>query len=101
MDLVLSTHPDIISQVEVVPGISDHEPITFQLDQPLNRSPTSELQKVYQYHKVNIFEITEEMNNLTTCFLANNPYSQSVEDNWVLFRDTLLKSMYPISYQPS
>ena len=30
------------------------------------------------------------MNNFTTSFLANNPYSQSVEDNWVLFRDTLL-----------
>ena len=30
------------------------------------------------------------MNDFTTSFLANNPYSQYVEDNWVLFRDTLL-----------
>ena len=30
------------------------------------------------------------MNNFSTSFLANNLYSQSVEDNWVLFRDTLL-----------
>ena len=30
------------------------------------------------------------MNNFTTSFLASNPYSQSVEDNCVLFRDTLL-----------
>ena len=40
LDLVLPTHPDMISQVEVVPGISDHEAITFQLDQLSNRSPT-------------------------------------------------------------
>ena len=30
------------------------------------------------------------MNSFTTSFLANNLYNQSVEDNWVLFRDTLL-----------
>ena len=53
----------MISQVEVVPDISDHEAITFQ---PLNRSPASKLYKVYQYHKVNISEITKEMNNITT-----------------------------------
>ena len=33
------------------------------------------------------------MNNFTTSFLANNPYSQSVENNWVLFRDTLLNTV--------
>jgi len=31
LDLVISTHPDIVSQVEVVPGISDHKAITFKL----------------------------------------------------------------------
>ena len=30
LDLVLSTHPDMISQVEVVPGISDHNRPTFK-----------------------------------------------------------------------
>ena len=69
LDLVISTHPDMVSQVEVVPGISDHETITFQIDQPLSKSPASKLQKVYQYHKA---EIIEEMNNFTTSFLANN-----------------------------
>ena len=60
LNLVLSTHPDMISQVEVVSGISDHEAITFQLDQLSNRSPARKLQKVYQYHKANISEITEK-----------------------------------------
>ena len=48
LDLVLSTHPDMISQVEViVQGISDHEAINFQLDQLSNRSSAHKLQKVY------------------------------------------------------
>ena len=48
LDLVLSTHPDMISQVEViVQGISDHEAINFQLDQLSNRSSARKLQKVY------------------------------------------------------
>ena len=80
----------MISQVKVVPGISDHEAITFQLDQPSNEPPPNKLQKVYQYHKANIPEINEEINNFTTSFLANNPYRHSVEDNWNIFRDTLL-----------
>ena len=75
----------MISQVEVMSGISDHEAITFQLEQLSNRFPARKLQKVYQYHKANI---SEKMNDFTTSFLANNPYSQSVEDNWVLFKDT-------------
>ena len=68
LDLVLSTHPDMISQVEAVPGISDHEAITFQLDQFSNRSSARKLQKVYQYHKANIPEITEKMDILQPLF---------------------------------
>ena len=45
LDLVLFTHPDMIAQVEVVPGISDHKAITFQLYHPLNRSPASKLER--------------------------------------------------------
>ena len=56
LDLVSFTHPDMIAQVEVVPGISDYEAITFQLDQSLNKSPASKLEKVYQYHKSEITE---------------------------------------------
>ena len=47
--------------------------------------------KVHRYYGPrHLPEITEKINNFTTSFLANNPYSQYVEDNWVLFRDTLL-----------
>ena len=91
LNLVLSIHPDMISQVDIVPEISDQEAITFQLDQLSNRSLERKLQKVYQYHKaINISKITEKMKIFTTSFLANNLYSQSVEDKWVLFRDTVL-----------
>ena len=43
LDLVISTHPDMVSKVAVVPGISDHEAITFQIDQPLSKPPASKL----------------------------------------------------------
>ena len=68
-----------------------HEAITFQLDQPLNRSLASKLQKVYQYHKAN------PKNDIQSLC------DQSVEDNWVLFRDTLLNTVekyHMFSYSP-
>ena len=51
LDLVLSTHPDIIENAKVVSGISDHEAVTCQLVLP---SSSNKLQKIYQYHRVDM-----------------------------------------------
>ena len=34
LDLVFTTHPDLINDINVVPGISDHEAITFKISSP-------------------------------------------------------------------
>ena len=48
LDLVLSTNPDIIKNVQVVPGISDHEAITYQLVFSTEKPTANNLRKVYQ-----------------------------------------------------
>jgi len=51
LDLVLSTDPSIIENVQVVPGISDHETITCQLVLPVDKSTSNNSWKGYQYHR--------------------------------------------------
>ena len=63
LDLVLTSQPILINDVNVVPGISDHEVVTFKLKFSPT-APPSKLRKVYQYHKANTNRILEEMNHI-------------------------------------
>ena len=85
LNLVLSTNPDIIENVQVVPGISDHGSITGQLVLPSEKPAATTLRKVYQYHRADARSINEELSNFTTSFLINNPYKNTVESNWQKF----------------
>ena len=59
--LVLSTNPE---NVQVVPGISDHEAIIYQLVLPSEKPVAKNLRKVYQYHRADVRGINEELNIL-------------------------------------
>ena len=90
LDLILSTNPDIIKNVQVVPGISDHKAITCQLVLSPEKPTASKLRKVYQYHRADERSINEELSNFATSFLTNSPYENTVEYNWQKFKDFLL-----------
>ena len=77
----LQINPDSIENIQVVPGISDHETITFQLVLPSVKPTTNNLRKVYQYHRADVRGISEKLSTFTTYFLANNPYGKTVESN--------------------
>ena len=81
LNLVLTSQPDLINDVNVVPGISDHEAVTFKIKFSPT-TPPSKLRKVYQYHKANTNSILEEMNHFLSTFLSQDPYQYSVERNW-------------------
>lgn len=51
LDLVLSSQPQLISDVLVIFGMSDHEAVNFQLNLLVERLPHNQYCKVYQYHK--------------------------------------------------
>ena len=52
----------MLHDLEIVPGISDNEAITLQLNLDVIKSPSNNLHKVYQYHKANTTEIINKMN---------------------------------------
>ena len=45
LDLVLTSHPNMLSETRVVPGISDHEAIFFQLYQTCSKVPAKTIIK--------------------------------------------------------
>ena len=53
LDLVLSTNPDIIYDLEIHPGMSDHNAITYQVNLSVKRQKKPD-RYVYQYKKGNI-----------------------------------------------
>ena len=73
LDLVLSTHPDIICDMTVVPGMSDNETITFSLK--CNTSSYKRLlHKVYLFDKGNITAVREDILKFQESFSLSGPY---------------------------
>ena len=92
LDLVLSTNPDIIYDLEIYPGMNDHNAITYQVNLSVKHQKKPD-RYVYQYKKGNIKNIKRDMEDLCTIFESENRREKSIDENWTLFKKTLLKSM--------
>ena len=93
LDLVLSSHPDTISNVEVVPGMSDHEIIVFDINLYASTPCTKATYSVYLYHRGNLNGIRQDMLNFKDVFMSSTPHHNSVEVNWTSLKEALLKSV--------
>ena len=92
LDLVFSSNPNLVSRVNVVPGMSDHHAILTTLDvRP--KSHVKKPHKVYRYKAADFDGLRADMANYATDFLSNNPGSKSLDDNWTSFKDMLLQSI--------
>ena len=77
LDLVFSSRPKI-SNLYTVPGISDHDAITFVFD-IIHKSTSSKNQhKVALYHKAYLQLIKNDLITFRDTFLHNDPQSRSV-----------------------
>ena len=95
LDLVLSSQPQLISDVSVIPGMSDHEAaVKFQLNLSVKRLPGNQYRKVYQYHKANLVGIKQEMERYKQAFLSS-AYELTVEENWSNFKEAVMNTHIP------
>lgn len=76
LDLVLSTNPDIIYDLEIHPGMNDHNAITYQVNLSVKRQKKPD-RYVYQYKKGNIENIKMDMEDLCTIFESENRREKS------------------------
>ena len=93
LDLVFSTQPDLISEDETIPGISDHEAITFTIRNIIHIQ-RKQPHKVYLYHKCNLDAIKVGILKFQQSFMQSDPYIRTVDDNWTLFKSFILDLLH-------
>ena len=71
-----------------VPGISDHEAIYFHFNLG-SLSYKNISHNIYLYHKGNIEGIKRSIIDFQQTFLSSNPYPNSVDQNWISFRNAV------------
>ena len=88
LDLFCS-HPHLITDIEVVPGISDHEAILYCLNLSDKLLSDEAKHPVYLYHQGDINSLKSDMSDFQTKFLTSYPYSNNVEENWQALKNAI------------
>ena len=87
LDLLLTSHPSIISDISIIPGMSDHEATIGK------KRPITAKRKVYLYYKANLDEVKTTSQSFHNIFFSGDPYKQSVEENWILLKQCILDTI--------
>lgn len=88
LDLLLTSHPDDVKSITVLPGLSDHNLVHISMTLPLKKkSPTSKLIKDYKRADFDAMnnDLEKFFDNFRCTYLNRTPNS-----NWNLYKDTLL-----------
>jgi hypothetical protein len=88
LDLLLTSHPSLISNVRPQAGISDHCIIKANLATKTKLS-TKPPRNVPLWRRVDTESFKELVATLASDFFKLDPMERSVEDNWTWFRDSL------------
>ena len=72
LDLIVTTHPALIQDLCIHPGISDHNILTFTLTTG-TQFKTKPPRKMYQFHKAEPEHLKMAAEDFTTVFLNGNP----------------------------
>ena len=88
LDFVITNMPTTINSLEVVPGISDHHAVSFDISvkpRRANKPP----HKVYLYKNSNQDAMKADIRDLCDEFFAQNPDKRTVNENWTFFKEKL------------
>lgn len=87
LDLLLTSHSDLFTDIAHLDGLSDHDIITGNLTSSLNEKRVTN-KRIRCYNRANFDEISAKLSSLSGEFLDTH-LSRSIEDNWNLFKNTL------------
>lgn len=90
LDLILSNNSNIIENISIVPGISDHDIVLFTVNTSCRRKKNAK-RKIYIRKKANSTRIKEELTNLS---LHMDTWGfNSIDDKWNCFEDNIHRIM--------
>ena len=92
LDLVISSHPALVTDCTVGREFSDHCLLNFCISK---RFPSSECRsrKIYLYSKGNYQGIRCDMKQFNNTFFQSSPERNSVNNNWLQFKSALHSSV--------
>ena len=88
LDLLATTNPQLISNLQPSPGISDHHIVTFNINMKPKQQPKPP-RKIYNFKKADTETLKKKVNELTQEFLTSCPEKNCVDTNWEFLRDNL------------
>ena len=92
LDLTLITNPDLISDLEIQPGMIDHCAVTYNVNLAVKRQRKPD-RYVYQYRKGDLEGVKRDLGEFKEKFLSNDPLGRPVDDNSNLCKDALSSSI--------
>ena len=90
LDLVLINNPTLVSEVTVIPGISDHDCPVVTLYTKVTHRRKLPKRKIPQYHKAKWDQFSDHMKRIGEIILSKDD-SLSVNEMWLLLSDGLKK----------
>ena len=90
LDLVLSNAPDLVTRIEVVPGLSDHSLVFFEYDVKVDKKKNV-LRQIFLYNKANWDCMKSDLVELNENFDRLENYE--VDELWLKFKNCLHESM--------
>ena len=92
LDLILTSQPGLFTDVTIVPGMSDHEVVTFRFNATVKRL-TKVKRKILLFHKANLEEMKAKLQRFEKEFTESNPSGPTVEENWTLFKQYIFATL--------
>jgi len=92
LDLVITSHPALITGCSVGREFSDHCILSFYISKHVC-SLDSPPRKIYLYNKGNYDNIRYDMRKFNTTFFQSSPENISVNENWLRFKAALHTSI--------
>ena len=91
LDLVFTTHPDLIENTYVVPCMSDHSAVICDINFKL-APPKIPPRTVFVYKKADMESLKQDLEHSFNTLLASDPAAKTVEENWADFKTTLIST---------
>ncbi|XP_072039781.1 uncharacterized protein [Amphiura filiformis] len=92
LDLVCTTNPNIVNNIRVASGISDHDILIFEINlapKRQNKCP----HKVFNFKKADTENLKNILEQNSTEFFQSKPDTRTVNENWNMFKTFLLEAM--------
>ena len=88
LDLLMTSSPNLIENLQAVPGISDHLAIMFDVNLK-HHMPKKPSRKVYQFHKADKISLNMKAKAVLDKFMKSDPTKNDINTNWCTIKSIL------------